>query len=189
MKGKRTQYNLREEVAPLLEKVAARIRKKFKGQDLAREKILRLSREIIRFSSYAIRSIHRRQFEEAVENLSKAQETEAKLKSMLKDFPDMFYNLAYDAQKEYAEARLTLALTTDGKIPSPEDLGVGHAAFLNGMGERQWGRCAVIFWITFAGETWRLAKTYSRPWTIFMESWLQWTFLMPLRAGSGGRLI
>lgn len=135
MKGKQTKHNLREKVSPLLDKVAARIRKKFKSQDLAREKILGLSRETIRFSSYAIRAIHRRQFIEAKENLSKAEETEAKLRAMLKDNPYVFSNLAYDAQKEYAEARLTLALTTDGKIPSPEDLVVGYAAYLNGMGE------------------------------------------------------
>ncbi len=135
MKGQRTKPSLRAEFAPLLEKVAARIRKRFKSQDQAREKILGLGRETIRFSSYAIRSIHRRQLEEARENLNGAQETVAKLKAVLNEYPDMSSNLAYDAQKEYAEARLTLALATDGNIPSPEDLGIGYAAYLNGMGE------------------------------------------------------
>ncbi|MDO8636680.1 MAG: haloacid dehalogenase [Dehalococcoidia bacterium] len=131
----KAQHNLRGQVAPLLEKVAAQIRFKFKSQDLAREKFLGLSRELIRFSSYAIRAIHRRELVEARDNLSKARGNMAKLKAMLKDYPEAFYNLAYDSQKEYAEACLTLALTTDGKIQSPEDLEVGYAAYLNGMGE------------------------------------------------------
>lgn len=135
MKSRQTQDNLRGKVAPLLEKTAERIRKQFKSQDLAREKVLGLCRELIRYSSYAIRAIHRRDLTETAQHLNKAKENMAKLKAMLKDHPDVFSNLAYDAQKEYAEARLTLALTTDGKIPSPEDLGVGYASYLNGMGE------------------------------------------------------
>lgn len=135
MKAKKTKNNLRQVVAPLLEKTAARIRTKFKKQDLAREKILGLSRELIRFSSYSIRSVHRRDFAEAREHLAEAQETLAKLKNILKDYPDLFSGLAHDAHKEYAEGRITLALTTDGKLPSPEELGVSYAAYLNGMGE------------------------------------------------------
>lgn len=129
------KFSLREKVAPLLEKTASRIRKRFKSQDLAREKILGLGRELIRFSSYSIRAVHRREFIEAREHLNKAQENMVKLRAMLRDFPELFSSLAYDAWKEYAEARLTLALTTDGKIPSPEELGVSYAAYINGMGE------------------------------------------------------
>jgi translin len=41
----------------------------------------------------------------------------------------------HDAEKEYAEARTTLALLSGGSIPSPEDLGVEYAAYLNGIAE------------------------------------------------------
>lgn len=135
MKGKQSKPNLHEKVAPLLEKTAERIRNKFKSQDLAREKVLGLSREIIRFSSYTIRAIHRRDLTEAGGHLSKARENMAKLKSTLKECPEVSIGLSYDAQKEFAEANLTLALTTDGNIPSPEDIDVGYASYLNGMGE------------------------------------------------------
>jgi translin len=40
-----------------------------------------------------------------------------------------------DAQKEYAEARLTHALVRREALPDPDDLGVGCAAYLNGLGE------------------------------------------------------
>jgi len=165
MKGR---HNIREQVAPLLEKVAAGIRKKFTSQDLAREKVLGLSRELIRFSSYAIRAIHRRELVEARENLSKAQENMAKLKAMLKDYPDAFYNLAYDAQKEYAEARLTLALTTDGKIQKTWMLAMRLILM---EWARQWERCGVIYWIIFAVENWTRARIFSRLWMIFTECW------------------
>ena len=41
----------------------------------------------------------------------------------------------HDAQKEYAEGRITLAIVTGNPPPEPEELGVNPAAYLNGMGE------------------------------------------------------
>jgi len=41
----------------------------------------------------------------------------------------------HDAAKEYAEARLTLALAADRPLPSAEDLGVADASWLNGLAE------------------------------------------------------
>ena len=40
-----------------------------------------------------------------------------------------------DAQKEYAEASITMALVTGEQIPDPDELGVDPAAYLNGLGE------------------------------------------------------
>jgi translin len=40
-----------------------------------------------------------------------------------------------DAQKELAEANITLALVTGKALPEPDELGVDVAAYLNGLGE------------------------------------------------------
>ena len=40
-----------------------------------------------------------------------------------------------DAQKEYAEARLTEALIADTELPGPDEIGVELAPYLNGMAE------------------------------------------------------
>ena len=40
-----------------------------------------------------------------------------------------------DAQKEFAEGKITLALITGNKLPGPAALSVDHAAYLNGLGE------------------------------------------------------
>ena len=48
----------------------------------------------------------------------------------------MFHvGFVHDSQKEYAEAAITLALASDGRLPSPEELGVHSAAYLNGLAE------------------------------------------------------
>jgi translin len=49
---------------------------------------------------------------------------------------DVYYaGFLQDAQKEYAEARLTNAVVQDGALPSADDLNVELAPYLNGMAE------------------------------------------------------
>jgi translin len=50
--------------------------------------------------------------------------------------PDVrFAGFLHDAQKEYAEARLTEAMIGGKDLPSPDELGVTLPAYLNGMAE------------------------------------------------------
>ena len=119
-----------------LDSIATGIRLSFTEKDAAREKSLPLSREAIRYCSLSIRAIHRHQFEEAETFLTKAKglidEAEASINAC-----DELSNVSFfrDAQKEYAEGRITLAVIIDQPIPSPEDLKVDSASYLNGMGE------------------------------------------------------
>lgn len=55
----------------------------------------------------------------------------------VRDHPDIrFAGYLQDAQKEYAEARITEAVVTGAEeLPTPEELGVEDAPFLNGMAE------------------------------------------------------
>ncbi|MCA1832204.1 MAG: haloacid dehalogenase, partial [Actinobacteria bacterium] len=54
----------------------------------------------------------------------------------MEPFPAIYYaGFLQDAEKEYAEARLTAALIRGLDIPGPEDLNVGDAPYLNGMTE------------------------------------------------------
>jgi translin len=57
--------------------------------------------------------------------------------SAVRDHPEIrFAGYLQDAQKEYAEARITEAVVTAaGELPTPEELGVEDAPFLNGMAE------------------------------------------------------
>jgi len=44
-------------------------------------------------------------------------------------------NFIRDAQKEFAEGYITLALVTGKQLPTPGELDIDPAAYLNGMGE------------------------------------------------------
>jgi translin len=119
-----------------LEVIAARIRESFTAQDAAREKALPLCREVIRYASVTIRSVHRHEFDDARETLAEAgrllREAEHHLTTCIALENTRF---VLDAQKEYAEAHATLALATGMPLPSPEDIQVQYSAYLNGLAE------------------------------------------------------
>jgi translin len=119
-----------------LDAVTETIRLSFTEKDSAREKALPLCREAIRYCSLSIRAIHRQEFAEAEQSLQKAKalidEAEINIKTCQELSNISFFR---DAQKEYAEGRITLAIITARELPSPEDLAVDSASYLNGMGE------------------------------------------------------
>ena len=120
-----------------LETLAEKIRLYFSAKDAAREKTLRLSREIIRYSANTIRAVHRQEKANAEQLLTLAQ---ALLKELADDVLKKNNDLAYagfvhDAQKELTEASTTLAIVVGKPLPEPEVLGVSYPAYLNGLGE------------------------------------------------------
>ncbi len=105
-------------------------------KNAAREKALTASRTIIRMSANSIRAVHRGEFEKAGVLLDEARAVRDEAVAALTGHGDVYYaGFLHDAQKEYAEARTTLALLSGGTIPAPEALGVEAAAYLNGIAE------------------------------------------------------
>jgi translin len=112
------------------------VRESFVSKNAARETALPLCREAIRFSANAIRAVHRREFDLATELAAKARAQLDTAKHSLADHVDIFHaGFVHDAQKEYAEASITLALIAGRDFPTPQQLDVELPAFLNGMGE------------------------------------------------------
>ncbi len=102
----------------------------------ARERALPKSRAAIRLCANAIRAAHRDEFESATQLLADAGKLLHDMAEDLREHLDIFYaGFVADAQKEYAEAALTCALIKREPLPSPEELGVEWAPFVNGLGE------------------------------------------------------
>ena len=119
-----------------LEDIAERIRHDFTELDAAREKVLPGCREVIRNCSQAIRAVHRQEFERAMELLKTARKLLSETEQTVADY-NALSNTGFfrDAQKEYSEGSLLLSVVNGKSIPSPEELGVDNAAYLNGLGE------------------------------------------------------
>jgi translin len=111
--------------------------RRFEQTSAAREKALVASRRSIRGSANAIRAIHRGDLDQAGVLMDESKQAIQTGRAAVRDdHPGVYFaGFLQDAQKEYAEARLTLALVTGAEPPSPDDLGVELAPYLNGMAE------------------------------------------------------
>jgi translin len=101
-----------------------------------REQALSLSRRVIQHASQAIRAVHRHEFENARGSLDSMRTIVEEMNEVCRSEPDI-YTAGYvqDAQKEYIEAHLTCAMVQNLLLPTPQELGVEDAAYLNGLGE------------------------------------------------------
>ncbi len=119
-----------------LDAIAEQIRASLTAKDAAREKVLPLCRETIRFSSLAIRALHRQEFAEAKKLLKSARALLDESEQNLANASELRnIGFLHDAQKEYAEGSISLALVNSQPLPTPGSLNVDPAAYLNGMGE------------------------------------------------------
>ncbi|MGH2725043.1 MAG: haloacid dehalogenase [Actinomycetota bacterium] len=119
-----------------LQPLSADLQRRFDEKTVAREAALPAARRAIRSSANAIRAIHRQDFEEAGRLLEDAAAALAEGERAVDQHPDVRYaGFLHDAQKEYAEARLTEAVISGKDLPAPDELGVTPAAYLNGMAE------------------------------------------------------
>lgn len=103
----------------------------------ARERALPASRKAIRSCANAIRAIHRGELDLAHRLMGEARAAIDEGLAAVEGHPHIRYaGYLQDAQKEYAEARITEAVVTGAsELPTPEELGVEDAPYLNGMAE------------------------------------------------------
>ena len=119
-----------------LEEISEKVRQSLIKLDEARETALPRCRDAIRYCSTAIRAVHRHEFDRARELLSNARKLLEEAKQVVQPHVELAGSgFVRDAEKEYAEGNVTLALVTGERLPEPGELGVEVAAYLNGMGE------------------------------------------------------
>jgi translin len=112
------------------------VRERFDARVAARERALPAARRSIRASANAIRAIHRGEFDTAHKLMDASRAALDEGRDALADHPQVLYaGFVEDAEKEYAEARLTELLVLGENIPGPDELGVGIGPYLNGMAE------------------------------------------------------
>lgn len=102
----------------------------------ARERGLRISRQVIRLSANAIRAVHRSEYDNARELIVKARSDLDECEPILQTNPEI-YHAGYmaEARKEFSEANITLALLSGAPLPQPEEIGVDTTAYLKGLGD------------------------------------------------------
>lgn len=119
-----------------LRAIADSTRQALADTDAARERALRLSREMIRRSADSIRAIHRGEFDAASELIGSASRLVEESEKLLIEHPEVYFTgYMQDALKEYVEANAVLAFIQDKPLPTPEELSVGAAPYLGGLAD------------------------------------------------------
>ncbi len=112
------------------------LQRRFDDKMAAREAALGHARRAIRASANAIRAIHRGENDEAGRLMDQARRELDDGEAATSVHPDVaFAGFLHDAQKEYAEARLTEAVVGGKDLPTPDELRVPPPPYLNGMAE------------------------------------------------------
>lgn len=102
----------------------------------AREQGLAACRQVIRACSRSIRLVHRHEFDEALLVAREAEDSLRLAQQKLVPHPKIAHaGFLHDAEKEYAEALLTIALVRRETLPHASQIGVETVAWLNGLAE------------------------------------------------------
>jgi translin len=119
-----------------LSELARSIHARLDAKNAAREHALPAARRSIRASANSIRAIHRLEFEAARTLIAESRAALDEGLAAVEGHEDIRHaGYLQDAQKEYAEANLTLALVTGTDLPGPAELHVEDAAYLGGMSD------------------------------------------------------
>jgi translin len=102
----------------------------------AREVGLAACRRVIRSSGSSIRAVHRLDVSEAEARAVEAEDSLREAQEALAPFPAVAYaGFLGDAEKEYAEARLTAALVSGANLPTHHELRVQPTSWMKGLAE------------------------------------------------------
>lgn len=119
-----------------LDRIASEVRPVLDDRFAARERGITGSRNVIRSSANAIRSLHRDETDAASSLIDKAGSTLTEITGGLKEHQDILHaGFITDAAKEYAEARLTAAIFAGEALPTAMDMGIDPVPYLHGLGE------------------------------------------------------
>jgi translin len=120
----------------MLDAITEAIRTDFVTKNAARDAAITRSRELIRHCAEAIRAVHRREWSDAEAKLAIVRDQADALRSIVAGYPDLAHSgYTLDALKEVVEAFATHAIVRGRDLPTPADLAVDGAVYLNGLAE------------------------------------------------------
>jgi translin len=119
-----------------LDELTQRIHEAFDNRTRKRDEILAQSRLLTRYCAHAIRAVHREETEQAEQQLAEGRKLVQQFRLLADEYADLYYaGYTQDSLKEFAEASLVFALINNQSLPSPEDLFVEYATYLQGLAE------------------------------------------------------
>ncbi len=101
----------------------------------SREKILRISRNIVRDCSIGIKHIHRKEFNMFQEKKKKIEIDLETLGNLVKKNPGVFSKFLKTPEQEYTELIVFYSIISNKEIPSPSELKISPINFALGLAD------------------------------------------------------
>ncbi|MCM8759485.1 MAG: haloacid dehalogenase [Candidatus Omnitrophica bacterium] len=119
-----------------LERLEKEFRDFFENIDIAREQSLKLSREVTRLSSRAIKKLHQQNYDEAQKLLEQATTLLISARQAVIKFPEVQYaGFLHNAEKELIEGLIFFKILKDNSIFIPDFDAFDRISFLHGLCE------------------------------------------------------
>ncbi|MCE4609538.1 MAG: haloacid dehalogenase [Desulfurococcales archaeon] len=104
--------------------------------DTTREKIIKLTREIIRRSGWAIVEALKGDLAKATEHLQVCEDKTRELLALAEPYPELLHTgLVNNALSEYVEAKLFIEIIMNSKLPGYKELNIPPVPYLQGLGD------------------------------------------------------
>ncbi|HYI25707.1 MAG TPA: haloacid dehalogenase [Thermomicrobiales bacterium] len=119
-----------------LDQVTNDIIARFEALGAARDHAVTHGRHVIRAAANAVRALHRGEIDEAGALLVEARSILDIIRQIASPYPSVYWaGYVQDAMKEYAEAEITGAILQGTPLPTPADLDIEDAPWLNALAE------------------------------------------------------
>ncbi|MFX0001123.1 MAG: hypothetical protein ACFE9Q_13350 [Candidatus Hodarchaeota archaeon] len=100
-----------------------------------REEILKISRDIIRGCSVAIKNVHRKEFNKFHEQVNIIKTNHQNLVSIVNKNPGIFFKYLKTPEQEITESIVFYSIIDKKDIPSPNELNINPLNFLLGLAD------------------------------------------------------
>lgn len=107
------------------------LRPSFDDKEKRQDRVIMLSREIVRLSARAIRDVHTGEKVELSATLAELEKKVAEMKTADADFE----HISEQCYQEYAEIKCLLSVMNQSDLPSHDDLGITVKAYLGGVAD------------------------------------------------------
>ena len=121
---------------PEIGAILKEIRKELKEKEKVRENAQNNMRRATSFSKQSILLIHQKRTKEARKLINTAKELISKLNEASTTYPEIIYTGMFSAaRQEYAEANIFLNFVEEGKVVTPEEIGVPSIDYVLGLAD------------------------------------------------------
>ena len=123
--------DLVNQIKDYVEKITPKLQERFDS----REKLLLLSREVIRYAGETISLSHKMKKEEATKKYEMALQKLKELKEVVCNYPELLYGDVGTAFQEVAEASVVYSIYFDQRVPTGEELGIPDIYYILGIAD------------------------------------------------------